>query len=228
MAGMQDLVDCVRKHVEGDVSQGKQSGGEPAHCTGVPEEGTTRARFFKAPTVQDPGVKDDAGKGQVPEAPTGWQTVERKRKKATKAKADSPDIPSKAHQPIACPHLAEDIGPLKLLAGRYLLSSPSLVARLATGYSAFKCGWLKVGWSICQIAIPQQPERCFRCVEYGHKSFACKGTDRSGLCWRCGVTGHQAASCTKDAKCLHCGGGHRVGNPKSPALQKASAASSRG
>ncbi|XP_055584801.1 uncharacterized protein LOC129737665 [Uranotaenia lowii] len=78
---------------------------------------------------------------------------------------------------------------------------------VAAANAALKCGRLKVGWSICQIAIPQQPERCFRCVEYGHKSFACKGADRSGLCWRCGEAGHQAAGCTKDAKCLHCGVG---------------------
>ncbi|XP_055590715.1 uncharacterized protein LOC129742800 [Uranotaenia lowii] len=99
---------------------------------------------------------------------------------------------------------------------------------VAAANAALKCGRLKVGWSICQIAIPQQPERCFRCVEYGHKSFACKGADRSGLCWRCGEVGHQAAGCTKDAKCLHYGGGHRAGNPRCPAFQKASAAPSRG
>ncbi|XP_055604858.1 tabinhibitin 3-like [Uranotaenia lowii] len=52
---------------------------------------------------------------------------------------------------------------------------------VAVANAALKCGRLKVGWSICQIAIPQHPERCFRCVEYGHKSFACKGTDRSGF-----------------------------------------------
>ncbi|XP_055590231.1 uncharacterized protein LOC129742363 [Uranotaenia lowii] len=99
---------------------------------------------------------------------------------------------------------------------------------VAVANAAFKCGRLKVGWSICQIAILQQPERCFRCVVYGRKSFTCKGTDRSGLCWRCGEAGLQAASCTKDAKCLHYGGGHRAGNPRCPALQKASAAPSRG
>ncbi|XP_055613677.1 uncharacterized protein LOC129760116 [Uranotaenia lowii] len=99
---------------------------------------------------------------------------------------------------------------------------------VAAANAALKCGWLKVGWSICQIAIPQQPERCFRCVELGHKSFACKGTNRSGLCWWCGEAGHQAASCTKETKCLHCGGGHRAGNPRCPPFQKESAASSRG
>ncbi|XP_055605026.1 uncharacterized protein LOC129753254 [Uranotaenia lowii] len=98
---------------------------------------------------------------------------------------------------------------------------------VAAANAALECGRLKVGWSIFQIAIPQQPERCFRCVEYGHKTFACKGTDRTALCWRCSEAGPHAASCTKHAKCLHCGGGHRAGNPRCPAFQKASAAPSR-
>ncbi|XP_055591480.1 uncharacterized protein LOC129743469 [Uranotaenia lowii] len=87
---------------------------------------------------------------------------------------------------------------------------------VAAANAALKCGRLKVGWSICQISIPQQPDRCFKCLLNGHKSFDCTGPDRSGICWRCSETGHKSANCKKPAKCPVCAGDHAVGNPSFP------------
>ena len=58
---------------------------------------------------------------------------------------------------------------------------------------ALKEGKLKVGWSVCPLGILQQPDICFRCFEGGHKSWTCKGPDRSQPCRRCGGAGHGGA-----------------------------------
>ncbi|XP_055590077.1 uncharacterized protein LOC129742229 [Uranotaenia lowii] len=300
---------CVQTDGNTEVAgNGKRKRGSPGETRpGAPKK---RARD---PTVrQDPGDDNesvgDAG-GQVPDAPTGWQTVGRKRKRTTKAKPKPKPKPKRVRDKgealvVKAPEgtyadvlrqmrtsdrlvglggdvrrirrtrsgemilelrrgsqiksseysaltqeivggaaeiralsttvtvrvknldeIATDVEVQNALRDLCNIGTDQISVRMRDGppksgtqvafvklpvaaaNAALKCGRLKVGWSICQIAIPQQPERCFRCVEYGHKSFACKGADRSGLCWRCGEAGHQAASCTKDAKCLHCGVG---------------------
>lgn len=77
---------------------------------------------------------------------------------------------------------------------------------LADGNTVLKVAQLKVGWSICPVSILQQPEYCFRCFENGHKSFSCKGPDRSGLCKRCGGAGHNSRDCDKPPMCMVCTG----------------------
>ncbi|XP_062541410.1 uncharacterized protein LOC134209439 [Armigeres subalbatus] len=69
-----------------------------------------------------------------------------------------------------------------------------------------KVGKLKVGWSVCPVSLYQPPvvDKCFRCLEPGHKSWACKGPDRSNLCRRCGEEGHKAHTCEKAPSCKLC------------------------
>lgn len=71
---------------------------------------------------------------------------------------------------------------------------------------ALKKGSLDVGWSICPVSVLQQPDACFRCLERGHKSYNCKGPDRSKLCMRCGGEGHKAKGCEQPLKCPICTG----------------------
>ncbi|XP_067209032.1 uncharacterized protein [Linepithema humile] len=51
-----------------------------------------------------------------------------------------------------------------------------------------------------------RPLQCFKCLEKGHVRAKCPNTnvDRSGLCYRCGETGHEARVCTAQAKCAVC------------------------
>lgn len=88
---------------------------------------------------------------------------------------------------------------------------------------AMKTGRLKVGWSVCSLSILQPLDACFRCFERGHKSWECKGPDRSKLCRRCGGAGHKARDCELPPKCMTCSGKpddrHATGGPRCPATK---------
>lgn len=92
---------------------------------------------------------------------------------------------------------------------------------LVDGIAALKVAKLKVGWSVCPLSVFQQPDVCFRCFERGHKSWNCKGPDRSQLCRRCGEVGHKAKDCSAPPRCLICFGQrdakHITGGLKCPA-----------
>jgi hypothetical protein len=85
--------------------------------------------------------------------------------------------------------------------GATLVSCPvEVAARLV------ERGRVVVGWCAATIvALEQRPLRCHRCLERGHTKFLCPSKkDRSGLCFRCGEEGHQAAGCTAPMKCAVC------------------------
>lgn len=83
---------------------------------------------------------------------------------------------------------------------------------------------LKVGWSVCPLSISQPLQTCFRCLGNGHKSYDCKGPDRSKLCRRCGAEGHQARTCQAAPRCLICPPGtdnrHLTGVQACPASRR--------
>lgn len=87
-----------------------------------------------------------------------------------------------------------------------------------------KVGKLKVNWSICPVSQVESPAACYKCFGYGHKSWACKGPDRSKLCRRCGEEGHKAKGCTATPKCLLCvgeGSNHATGSFACPSYKSA-------
>uniref|UniRef100_A0A182PXA6 CCHC-type domain-containing protein n=1 Tax=Anopheles epiroticus TaxID=199890 RepID=A0A182PXA6_9DIPT len=59
------------------------------------------------------------------------------------------------------------------------------------------------------VTIPEElvqdvvEERCYRCIERGHRLSECSGVDNTGRCFRCGLGGHKA--CSNAPKCLSCG-----------------------
>ncbi|KAE9529662.1 hypothetical protein AGLY_011758 [Aphis glycines] len=63
-----------------------------------------------------------------------------------------------------------------------------------------------VGWTLCRVrARTLPPERCYRCQAFGHNSRNCTGSDRTGACWRCGLTDHRMKECkTPEDRCLAC------------------------
>uniref|UniRef100_A0A182SN71 CCHC-type domain-containing protein n=1 Tax=Anopheles maculatus TaxID=74869 RepID=A0A182SN71_9DIPT len=70
-----------------------------------------------------------------------------------------------------------------------------------------------VHYSSCPIReapkLPAASERCYRCLERGHRARTCTGVDRSNVCVRCGEQSLKAASCKNEVKCLAYGGRHR-------------------
>lgn len=95
----------------------------------------------------------------------------------------------------------------------------------ADAKKVLKVGKLKIGWSICPTSIPHRPEVCFRCYEYGHKSWSCQGPDRTNVCRRCSEAGHKARDCKRPLKCAVCSGKpndkHAMGGPMCPAFKPA-------
>lgn len=87
-----------------------------------------------------------------------------------------------------------------------------------------KVGKIKVNWSICPVTTIERPAVCFKCLDYGHKSWNCKGPDRSKLCRRCGAEGHKANGCKAKPKCLICtgeGNSHATGSFGCPSFKRA-------
>ncbi|KAL7725631.1 hypothetical protein ACLKA6_005690 [Drosophila palustris] len=75
----------------------------------------------------------------------------------------------------------------------------------ALAKALLQVGKLKIGWTRCQVRERISQRRCYRCLEFGHLANRCTSTvDRTGLCLRCGVNGHKAASCSSEPKCFHC------------------------
>ncbi|XP_062550548.1 uncharacterized protein LOC134215349 [Armigeres subalbatus] len=83
---------------------------------------------------------------------------------------------------------------------------------------------LKVGWSVCSLSTSQPNQACYRCLGHGHKSYDCKGPDRSKLCRRCGAENHQARTCQAAPRCLICPTGadnrHLTGAQACPASRR--------
>lgn len=72
----------------------------------------------------------------------------------------------------------------------------SLPDHIAT--KALAAGRLRVGYVNCRIRSWEDRGRgrCPKCLAFGHRRDDCSGPDRRNCCRECGLTGHQAASCS--------------------------------
>lgn len=100
----------------------------------------------------------------------------------------------------------EDVrtGPIRLLSNG--LGSVWTQYPLVSTLAVSKLGKLRIGWTLAKVELlKSRPTQYYRCWHFGHVRFACKSTvDRSGLCFRCGTTGHAARNCQAALRCVVC------------------------
>lgn len=71
------------------------------------------------------------------------------------------------------------------------------VVALSTSVARKLCstGRLRIGLVFTRVRSVELPERCFKCLAFGHTRRVCEGVERGDCCWRCGETGHKSRDC---------------------------------
>lgn len=77
---------------------------------------------------------------------------------------------------------------------------------------ACETGRVVLGWTRARISpARQRPQRCFKCLGYGHVRSSCKSAvDLNDRCFKCTGTGHFASDCTTAVWCVLCNKSHRT------------------
>lgn len=103
-----------------------------------------------------------------------------------------------------------DAGSVKageIVAGGSGMSSVVLRCPIPTEKALAEAGRFLVGWSSARVRLLElHPMRCFRCMFIGHTRPICPKAvvDPSRLCYRCGLEGHLARTCTGAPNCAVC------------------------
>lgn len=84
-----------------------------------------------------------------------------------------------------------------------------------------KKGKIKIGWVYCRLRHRVNIARCYKCLEFGHRTPDCTGPDRGGTCRRCGKDGHLAKECKGTPYCITCEReGHRADSTGCPRFRE--------
>jgi len=93
----------------------------------------------------------------------------------------------------------------------------TIAANRETAQKFLHKGKVKIGWLVCRMRERIYLQKCYRCLEYGHKKQSCVGPSRETICFKCGQEGHKEKSCTNPEYCLVCNKkDHKYGTLKCP------------
>ncbi|KAG5877273.1 hypothetical protein JTB14_038309 [Gonioctena quinquepunctata] len=111
---------------------------------------------------------------------------------------------------------------LRSLRPGYYDDQTAVVAMPRTStLTMLKQGRLRVGWISCPVRERIQLQRCYRCLDFGHRSQECRGEDRSKICMKCGKTGHKAKECVGTICCTACKTeGHKADQMRCPLFRR--------
>ncbi|KAK9720246.1 hypothetical protein QE152_g22195 [Popillia japonica] len=84
-----------------------------------------------------------------------------------------------------------------------------------------KRGTIRIGWTPRHVRQRINITRCYRCLEFGHHKWECKGKDNTATCLKCENSDHRAKECTGESYCLICRkNGHRADRTRCPYYRK--------
>nr|XP_023015321.1 uncharacterized protein LOC111504844 [Leptinotarsa decemlineata] len=87
--------------------------------------------------------------------------------------------------------------------------------------SLLKRGTIRIGLPQCRVVERIELPRCYRCLDFGHRTTDCQGEDRSDRCVKCRQVDHRVNDCTKQAYCWKCKrSGHRADQMRCPSFKK--------
>lgn len=115
----------------------------------------------------------------------------------------------------------EDVKVLSVRPNQRGSQNATIAVKKVIAQELARKGTIRIGWTPCKIRPRVNLLRCYKCLEFGHPTRDCEGTDRTKMCLKCGKEGHRAHNCENISFCFTCKQeGHRADHTKCPHYRK--------